>query len=81
MTYISGERADQWNAEDRQASKALSRWDDEAVALLQQASELAKQLEVKLKAACELNHAAEDALIYMEDVITAIPLAIREIEE
>lgn len=75
------DRFNQWAAEDGQASKVLSRWDDEAVALLQQANDLAKQLEAKLKAACELNHAAEDALIYMEDVMAAIPLAIREIEE
>lgn len=81
MTYISGERAAQWNAEDGQASRVLSKWDDECVALLQQADELAKQLEAKLKEACDLNHAAEDALIYMEDVRVAIPLAIREIEE
>jgi hypothetical protein len=81
MTYISGERADQWNAEDAQASKVLSRWDDEAVALLQEADVLAKQLEAKLKAVCELNHAAEDALIYLENVTVAIPLAIQEITE
>jgi hypothetical protein len=77
----SMDRFSQSAAEDAQASKALSRWDDEAVALLQEADVLVKQLEAKLKAVCELNHAGEDALIYLENVTVAIPLAIQEITE
>ena len=74
------DRFSQSAAEDAQASVPdLSHWDYQAFVLMQDADKLAKQLEDKLKASCELNHAGEDALIYMENVRVAIKSAMQEI--